>query len=103
MSTPFTGSFQTRHSAAPADEAASGASGKSETGGSRGLTIPARSDVQEGAIRASQPGPRSIARENYTEDGIYIPLSGGSRGWFENSGVPAAELQNGYRQGGLTG
>jgi PilZ domain-containing protein len=32
----------------------------------------------------------------YGNEGRYIPYSGGSLGWFENSGVPNAEKRNNY-------
>jgi hypothetical protein len=33
----------------------------------------------------------------HQNDGRYIPYSGGSLGWFENAGVPAAEKRNNYQ------
>ena len=61
------------------------------------LKIPEWSDVREGAIRAST-GPKAVDKplESYTPGGTYIPLSGGSRGWYENSAVPANETRNRY-------
>ncbi|MBI3993136.1 MAG: PilZ domain-containing protein [Candidatus Lambdaproteobacteria bacterium] len=61
------------------------------------LHYPEDSDIQEGAIRVSTPKPRPKPSEDYTREGIYIPASGGIRGWFENSGVPVVEHPNNYR------
>ena len=64
----------------------------------RAFTIPPDSDVQEAAIRVSMPHPaRALPADDYTPDGTYIPLGGGMRGWYENSGVPNAEAPNHYR------
>ncbi len=61
------------------------------------LIYPEDSDIQEGAIRVSTPKPRAKLPPDYTKDGKYIPASGGTRGWFENSGVPVVEHPNRYR------
>lgn len=37
-----------------------------------------------------------ILEQELTEEGRYIPYSGGSMGWFENSGVPNVERGNNY-------
>jgi hypothetical protein len=63
------------------------------------LKIAEGSDVREGAIRASTPKPVDKPLESYTPGGTYIPLSGGSRGWYDNSAVPASETRNHYRFG----
>lgn len=97
MSTPFAGSFHkwVRHVQTTERPILGPANPAAEH--PQSLIIPAESDIQEGAIRVSQPAPRPIAKEAYTDDGTYIPLSGGMRGWFENSGVPKQETLNGYR------
>jgi len=61
------------------------------------LKIAEGSDVREGAIRASLPKPVERPLGSYTPGGTYIPLSGGMRGWYENSAVPASEARNHYR------
>jgi hypothetical protein len=61
------------------------------------LKIAEGSDVQEGAIRVSQPKAVVKPLESYTPGGTYIPLSGGMRGWYENGAVPNAETENRYR------
>ena len=61
------------------------------------LHYPEDSDIQEGAIRVSTRKPMPKPAEDYTREGIYIPSSGGSRGWFENSGVALVEHSNNYR------
>lgn len=38
----------------------------------------------------------SILDQDLTQEGRYIPYSGGSMGWFENSGVLKSELGNNY-------
>lgn len=43
------------------------------------------------APQAGKPGPGE-----YQNEGRYIPYSGGSLGWFENSGVLATEKRNNY-------
>ena len=97
MSTPFSGSFRkwVRHVQTAEQPSLGQVDPAAERPGS--FVIPAESDIQEGAIRVSQPGPRPIAKDGYTGDGTYIPLSGGMRGWYENSGVPKQETLNGYR------
>jgi hypothetical protein len=64
------------------------------------LKIAEGSDVQEGAIRASTPKTVAKPLESYTPGGTYIPLSGGMRGWHENSAVPASEAPNHYGYSG---
>lgn len=39
----------------------------------------------------------ALEREETVYEGRYIPYSGGSAGWFENSGVMRGELANNYR------
>ena len=41
-------------------------------------------------------GGKSAYREETMDSGRYIPYSGGSMGWFENSGVLKSELGNDY-------
>lgn len=46
-------------------------------------------------------GPRltgkDLIREETGAEGRYIPYSGGSLGWFENSGIPRSEKGNAYK------
>jgi hypothetical protein len=63
----------------------------------RPFIVPEDSDVQEGAIRVSRPRLQARPKENYTPDGTYIPLGGGLRGWYDNSGVMNCETPNRYR------
>lgn len=42
-------------------------------------------------------GKSATQHYNYTAGGKYIPQGGGSRGWFENSGVAVSERMNHYR------
>jgi hypothetical protein len=64
----------------------------------RDFIVPQDSDVQDAAIRVSMPRPaKALSSDDYTPDGTYIPLSGGMRGWYENSGVPNNEAPNHYR------
>lgn len=62
-----------------------------------GLVYPENSDIQEGAIRISTPKQPVTPPEEYTSGGNYIPASGGTRGWFQNSGVLQVEYPNNYR------
>jgi hypothetical protein len=48
-----------------------------------------------GALSALDEAQTEAARES-TEEGRYIPYSGGSMGWFENAGVLKSELPNNY-------
>lgn len=41
-------------------------------------------------------GDNSENQGDFTEDGRYIPYSGGCMGWFNNSGVLKSELMNNY-------
>ena len=50
---------------------------------------------QSGAAIAAE-GEESGPQHETTEEGRYIPYSGGSMGWFENSGVLKCELPNNY-------
>lgn len=52
----------------------------------------AESDAREPRQEGQQ---ESSASEN-TREGRYIPYSGGSAGWFENSGVMKSERRNNY-------
>lgn len=61
------------------------------------MIIPDNSDIQEGAIKVSIPVPNQVSDDDYTEAGDYIPIGGGTRGWFENSGVSLVEDPNNYR------
>ena len=64
----------------------------------RPFNLPADSDVQEGAMHVSLlRTPQAKPLGDYTPDGTYIPLSGGQRGWFDNSGVLKSEADNRYR------
>jgi hypothetical protein len=45
---------------------------------------------------AASPAPPGAEAGEHQNDGRYIPYSGGSLGWYENSGVPAAEKRNNY-------
>lgn len=51
---------------------------------------------------ASVPAPNPAegsaeeAEKTHQADGRYIPYSGGSLGWYENSGVPSRERSNNY-------
>jgi hypothetical protein len=38
-----------------------------------------------------------LGEQHHQNDGRYIPYGGGSLGWYENSGVPAAEQRNNYK------
>lgn len=48
---------------------------------------------------ASEPAEASqgAADQTVSDEGRYIPYSGGSAGWFENSGVLKSEQPNNYR------
>lgn len=52
----------------------------------------------EGAASGSQSGTGSLGHreEEIHYNGRYIPYSGGSAGWFENSGVSKSEQGNNY-------
>lgn len=43
------------------------------------------------------PASQTAKAGEHQNDGRYIPYSGGSLGWYENSGVPAAEKRNNYQ------
>ena len=58
--------------------------------------LPPDSEITDAAMRISLPQESPRLDENYTPEGTYIPLSGGIRGWYENSGVMKSETRNGY-------
>ena len=62
-----------------------------------GIHVPPGSDIQPGAARVSLPVPPPQLTEDYTPEGDYIPLSGGTQGWFRNNGVMDVEGPNNYR------
>ena len=47
-------------------------------------------------VAAPEEQEVNVADQELTESGRYIPYSGGSMGWFENSGVLKSELGNNY-------
>lgn len=47
-------------------------------------------------VAAPEEQEANVADQELTESGRYIPYSGGSMGWFENSGVLKCELGNNY-------
>lgn len=63
----------------------------------RDLYVPPDSDIQPGAVRVSQPVQPTQQTEDYTPAGDYIPLGGGTQGWFRNNGVMDVEEPNNYR------
>lgn len=52
----------------------------------------------EAAALQTDPGgdESTFGKGDFTMDGRYIPYSGGTAGWFENSGVLKCELGNNY-------
>ena len=56
---------------------------------------PSGPDAEMGAGESS--AEKSAKAGEHQNDGRYIPYSGGSLGWYENSGVPAAEKRNNYQ------
>ena len=60
------------------------------------FTLPPDTEVTDAALRISLPKDSPRLDENYTPEGTYIPLSGGIRGWYENSGVMKSEARSGY-------
>lgn len=55
-------------------------------------------ETKAGAAPAAsqEQGGEGVAESQHQSDGRYIPYSGGSLGWYENSGVPAHEKANNY-------
>ncbi len=55
-------------------------------------------ETKEGAAPAAggEQGGQGVIESQHQRDGRYIPYSGGSLGWYENSGVPAREKSNNY-------
>jgi len=47
-------------------------------------------------IVSTEEDPQRSRSADSTEDGRYIPYSGGIMGWFENSGVMKSEIGNNY-------
>ena len=54
-------------------------------------------EVESEAAESTQLTGKDLIREETSAEGRYIPYSGGSLGWFENSGVPKCERGNAYK------
>lgn len=60
-------------------------------------TSPAVEGTTEEVVAAAEAEEAELREDaEVTEEGRYIPYSGGSMGWFENSGVLKCELGNNY-------
>jgi c-di-GMP-binding flagellar brake protein YcgR len=51
----------------------------------------------EGAAEEPKLTGKDLIREETSSEGRYIPYSGGSLGWFENSGILKVERSNDYK------
>ena len=57
------------------------------------------SEVESEEVTGATPQltGKDLIREETSAEGRYIPYSGGSLGWFENSGIPKCERGNAYK------